>query len=179
MSVVAVFVGMPGSGKTTAGRIMARSLGVPFRDSDALIEETAGRTIPEIFSADGEPGFRTIEARVIQDALENFHGVLSLGGGAVLTESTRVALKDHPVVLIDVEKDELVRRITKSKTVRPLLAGDPAGRIAELKAQREPLYREVASHTVTSSAEPVTQVVRAVLDELGFTEVEVNTGAAE
>lgn len=80
MSVVAVFVGMPGSGKTTAGRIMARSLNVPFRDSDALIEETAGRTIPEIFSADGEPGFRTIEAQVIQDALENFHGVLSLGG---------------------------------------------------------------------------------------------------
>ncbi len=179
MSVVAVFVGMPGSGKTTAGRIMARSLNVPFRDSDALIEETAGRTIPEIFSADGEPGFRTIEAQVIQDALENFHGVLSLGGGAVLTESTREALKEHPVVLIDVEKEELVRRVTKSKTVRPLLARDPAGRIAELKTQREPLYREVARHTVTSSAEPVTQVVRAVLDELGFTEVEVNTGAAE
>lgn len=80
MSVVAVFVGMPGSGKTTAGRIMARSLDLPFRDSDALIEETEGRTIPEIFTDDGESGFRVIEARVIQDALENFHGVLSLGG---------------------------------------------------------------------------------------------------
>lgn len=83
------------------------------------------------------------------------------------------------MVLIDVETDELVRRVTKSKTVRPLLAGDPAGRITELKAQREPLYREVARHTVSSSAEPVSHVVRAVLDELGFTDIQVNTGAAE
>lgn len=79
--------------QTTAGRIMARSLDLPFRDSDALIEETEGVQFREIFTDDGESGFRVIEARVIQDALENFHGVLSLGGGAVLTESTRHALR--------------------------------------------------------------------------------------
>ncbi len=181
MSVVAVFVGMPGSGKTTVGRIIARSLGIDFQDSDALIEKREDRSIPEIFASDGEPGFRTIEAEVIQDALENYDGILSLGGGAVLTESTRSALLNHPVVLIDVDGKELVRRVTRSSTVRPLLVGDPAGKIAELRAQREPLYREVARHTVTSNEQPVANVARVVLDVLGHPEVAVITasGAAE
>ena len=181
MSVVAVFVGMPGSGKTTVGRLVARHLGIEFQDSDAMIEQSEGRSIPEIFAADGESGFRAIEAAVIQDALENYDGILSLGGGAVLTESTRRALREHPVVLIDVETEELIRRVTNSSTVRPLLVEDPARRIAELRAQREPLYREVARHAISSDEQPVHNVVRLALDVLGYPQTQLGTatGAAE
>ncbi len=181
MSVVAVFVGMPGSGKTTVGRLVARSLGVEFQDSDALIEKIERRSIPEIFASDGESGFRAIEARVIQNALENYHGVLSLGGGAILTESTRQALREHPVVLIDVDSEELIRRVTNSSTIRPLLLEDPEGKIAQLRAQREHLYREVARHTTSSDDAPVSNVVRAVLDLLGYgnTALNAEAGGAE
>lgn len=173
MSVAAVFVGMPGSGKTTVGRIVAHSLTIPFADSDHLIEEQTGRSIPDIFAEDGEAGFRQIEAAVIADALVSFDGVLSLGGGAVLTESTRQALADYPVFLIDVDRAELLRRVTHSATVRPLLQADPEGGIARLAEQREPLYRAVASHTVLSDARPATNVARTVLDLLGATDVAV------
>ncbi|MDN6487171.1 MAG: shikimate kinase [Ancrocorticia populi] len=166
MSVKAVFVGMPGSGKSTVGRNVARQLGTEFRDSDALIEETTGRTIPQIFEDGGESGFRDIEAAVIQEALDGYDGVLSLGGGAVLTESTRAALKGHPVFLIDVAPEELLRRVTKSRTVRPLLVDDPELRLRELREQREHLYREVARHTVSSDETPVAGVVAAVLEVL-------------
>ncbi|MCF2706451.1 shikimate kinase [Arcanobacterium haemolyticum] len=173
MSVRGVFVGMPGSGKTTVGRAVALSLDVPFRDSDALIEETTGRTIPDIFAEDGEQEFRRIEAEVIATALVEFDGILSLGGGAVLTESTRRILRDHPVILIDVEHDELLRRVSRSHTVRPLLATDPSAKLAELKRDREPFYREVARHTVSSDDGPVERVVAAVLTVLGYAEIPV------
>lgn len=166
MSVKAVFVGMPGSGKSTVGRLVAGELGIEFRDSDELIEEKMGRTIPQIIEDDGEAGFRRIEAEVIQDALQDYDGILSLGGGAILTESTRVALKDRPVFLIDVAPAELLRRVQKSHTRRPLLADNPEQRLEELRQAREHLYREVARYTVTSNDLPVAGVVRTVLEEL-------------
>ena len=176
MSVKAVFVGMPGSGKTTVGRLVAQSLGVEFADSDELIERTAGRTVPEIFADSGERGFRKIEAEVIATALEDFDGVLSLGGGAILTESTLGVLLGHPVFLIDVREEELVRRLVHSSTVRPLVQHDPVRQVAELHAARGSLYRQVATHTVASDSGPVVGVVRRVLDLMGHPEVVAATG---
>lgn len=166
MSVTAVFVGMPGSGKSTVGRFVAERLGVEFRDSDALIEEETGRSAAQIIRDDGEDSFRRIEARVIQRALEGFEGVLSLGGGAILAESTRQALTGHPVFFIEVEHEELVRRVVKSHTVRPLVADNPRVRLEDLRTTREPLYREVARYTVVSNELPVQGVVNRVLEEL-------------
>ncbi len=163
MSVRAVFVGMPGSGKSTVGRGLAARLGVPFRDSDTLIEEVTGCTIPHIFASEGEAAFRRIEAKVIAEALDGFEGVLSLGGGAVLTASTRNLLRNHPVVLIDVEFEELLARVTNSRTVRPLLAEDPRGTLERLHVERSPLYAQVARYTVVSDSSPASRVVERVL----------------
>lgn len=176
MSVQAVFIGMPGAGKTTVGKQVAQALGVAFRDSDDLIEEREGRSIPEIFESVGESGFRAIEAEVIRDALEDFDGVLSLGGGAVVTAATRDILQDYPVFLIDVDNEELVRRLTSSSIVRPLVAQDPSGRVATLRREREDLYRRSARYTVYSDGRPARRVARqvlAILDNIPHIVVEV------
>ncbi|MCI1895821.1 MAG: shikimate kinase [Ancrocorticia sp.] len=179
MSVVAVMMGMPGSGKTTVGTLVAQSLALPFADSDKLIEEHTQRTIPDIFASDGERGFRALEARVIADALEHFDGVLSLGGGAITHSGTRELLRQHPVFMIEVPYAELVRRIRKSSTVRPLLAEHPEEAIARLLEQRAPLYREAARYVVSSTQAPVQNVARQVLDLLGFRDVPVINMKAE
>ena len=161
MSAKAVFIGMPGAGKSKVGRL------VDFQDSDDLIVQAEGRSIASIFSDEGETRFREIEAEVVSRALLDFDGVLSLGGGAILAESTRKALREHPVVLIDVDDAELVRRAKQSSVVRPLLAGDPAARMAALRSERDAWYREAARHTVTSDDGPVQRVVAEVLRLLG------------
>ena len=164
MSVKAVFIGMPGSGKTTVGRLVAAALACQVADSDDLVVQREGRTVPEIFASEGEEGFRAVEAACIAEALHGFDGVLSLGGGAVLAESTRAALAGHPVVFIHVAHGELVRRISGSPTPRPLLEGDPEGRLAALWRERHDIYRRCARYTVEG---PAWRVARRVLDLLG------------
>ena len=93
--------------------------------------------------------------------------MLSLGGGAVLAESTRAALAGHPVVFIHVAHGELVRRISGSPTPRPLLEGDPEGRLAALWRERHDIYRRCARYTVESNEGPAWRVARRVLDLLG------------
>ncbi|EPD26588.1 shikimate kinase [Actinotignum schaalii] len=167
MSVRAVLVGMPGVGKSTVGKLLAKDLQLPFADSDALIVSETGQSIPEIFQTVGEEGFRRLEADIIARTLANFDGVLSLGGGAILSGATRQALRGYPVVLIEARMDILVRRITGSRTRRPLLEDNPAARLRELDRERTPLYRDVASVTVTSdggSPHRVVRRIRAALD---------------
>ncbi len=132
----AILIGLPGVGKSTVGARLAQRLSVPFADSDRLITERTGREVAEIFSADGEAGFRELEAASIAAALVDFDGVLALGGGAVTTGSVRQALAGAgvPVVLLTASEPELLRRIGRSQH-RPLLAGDPAGRLAELASR--------------------------------------------
>jgi shikimate kinase len=97
---VAVVVGPPGAGKTTVGQAVADLLDVPFADTDAMIEATAGKPIPEIFFDDGEAAFRAMEVDAIASSLTSFAGVLALGGGAILDEGTRAALAEHTVVFL-------------------------------------------------------------------------------
>ncbi|HTJ39711.1 MAG TPA: shikimate kinase [Dactylosporangium sp.] len=154
MSPRAVIVGAPGAGKTTVGELLAARLGVPFRDADAVIEERAGKPIPEIFFDEGEEHFRALETAALVAELAGFDGVLALGGGAVLAEENRKALAGHTVVYLAVEFADAVSRVGLGAG-RPLLAINPRATLKHLLDQRRPLYEAVATITVsTDGREP-------------------------
>lgn len=142
-----VLIGPPASGKTKIGRELSRTLGEPFVDTDSLITQRWG-PIPEIFAEHGEPWFREKEAEVIEQALTE-PGVLSLGGGAVITESTRVALRGHPVALLMISEEAVSHRVADS-TKRPLLT-DGVESWKRLVEGRMPWYRECAEVEVDVS----------------------------
>jgi shikimate kinase len=164
----AVLVGLPGAGKSSVGVRLAARLTVPFADSDLLISERAGRGVAEIFATGGEPEFRRLEAAVVLEALAGFGGVLALGGGAVTTEQVRSGLVQArvPVVLLTAAAPELLRRLGRSANPRPLLAGDPAGRLATLTAERAELYSQVCTLTVDTAGRSVNTVTELILREL-------------
>ena len=147
MAPVAVLVGPMGAGKTTIGQAVAAELGVPFADTDAIIEDRAGKPIPEIFVDDGEAAFRALEREVVAASLETFGGVLALGGGAILDEGTRKLLTTHTVVFLSVELTDALKRVGLGAG-RPLLAINPRATLKYLLEQRRPLYAEVATHTI-------------------------------
>ena len=154
MAPLAVVVGAPGAGKTTIGEAVSALLGVPFADSDAIIEAKAGKPIPEIFFDDGEDAFRALERETIAEALADFDGILALGGGAILHDGTRELLKGHTVVYLSVELADAVKRVGLGAG-RPLLAINPRATLKYLLDQRRPLYAEVATYTVvTDGREP-------------------------
>jgi shikimate kinase len=174
VSPVAVLVGPPGAGKTTVGTLLAERLGVPFADSDALVEATAGRAISDIFLTDGEPVFRALERDAVAAALADHDGVLALGGGAVMTEAVRDLLDGHPVVFLGVGLAVGVRRVGLS-TARPLLAGvNPRATFSALLQERLPVYRSVARHEIATDNVSPDDVVDAVLAAL---RAEVGDGA--
>jgi shikimate kinase len=145
-----VLVGPPGAGKTTVGRLLAASLGVGFRDTDADVEAAAGKEIPDIFFSDGEPAFRALERAAVAEALRTHDGVLALGGGAVGDPDTRHDLRGLRVVLLTVALHDATKRVGWGPG-RPMLDLNPRARLAELMAARRPLYDEVATHTVDTS----------------------------
>ncbi|WP_152312644.1 shikimate kinase AroK, partial [Mycobacterium tuberculosis] len=110
MAPKAVLVGLPGSGKSTIGRRLAKALGVGLLDTDVAIEQRTGRSIADIFATDGEQEFRRIEEDVVRAALADHDGVLSLGGGAVTSPGVRAALAGHTVVYLEISAAEGVRR---------------------------------------------------------------------
>jgi shikimate kinase len=174
VSPVAVLVGPPGAGKTTVGTLLAERLGVPFADSDALVEATAGRAISDIFLTDGEPVFRALERDAVAAALADHDGVLALGGGAVMTEGVREVLDGHPVVFLGVGLAVGVRRVGLS-TARPLLAGvNPRATFSALLQERLPVYRSVARHEIATDNVSPDDVVDAILAAL---RAEVGDGA--
>jgi shikimate kinase len=166
MAPKAVLVGLPGSGKSTIGRRLAKALGVRLLDSDVAIEQQTGRTIADIFATDGEQEFRRIEEGVIRAALVEHDGVLSLGGGAVTSPGVREALAGHTVIYLEINANEGVRR-TGGNTVRPLLAGpDRADKFRALMATRVPLYRRVATMRVDTNRRNPGAVVRYIVSRL-------------
>ena len=160
-------IGMPGGGKSTVGRQLARRLGVDFIDTDAVIEQRAGISIPELFARDGEPAFRAIETDVLQTVARERHGVLATGGGIVLAPANRETLRRlSTVVYLKATPRELVRRVRVDGR-RPLLTGqDPLVRLRQLYAQRDPLYRETAHFVIETGRPSVTSLVNIVLMQL-------------
>ena len=166
MAPKAVLVGLPGSGKSTIGRRLAKALDVKMLDTDAAIEQQTGRRIADIFATDGEKEFRRIEEDVVRAALAEHNGILSLGGGAVTSPGVRAALAGHTVVFLEISAAEGVRR-TGGNTVRPLLAGpDRAEKFRALMSERIPLYRQVATIRVNTNRRHPGAVVRYIAARL-------------
>ena len=159
---VVVLVGPPGAGKTTVGTAVAARLGVGFRDTDADVEQAAGKTVAEVFIDDGEQAFRDLERAAVASALEAHDGVLSLGGGAVLAEPTRALLAGHVVVLLDVDLPSAATRVGFGQG-RPLIGLNPRAQLRTLLDERRPLYAAVATHVVDTSGRTPDDVVVDVL----------------
>ena len=156
-----VLVGAPGSGKSTIGARVAARLGLAFTDVDAVIEQRAGKPVVEIFADDGEETFRRIEEAITAELLAR-PGVLSLGGGAVLSAATRQALRGHHVVWLQVSAANAARRVGLNEA-RPLLLGNVRGTLIRLLAERTPLYAEVATEVVSTDDSRPAAVVQQVL----------------
>ncbi|HVM54230.1 MAG TPA: shikimate kinase [Acidimicrobiales bacterium] len=161
-----VLVGMMGAGKTTVGRRLARRLGRPFIDSDLQVEARTGRTVREIFEADGEPAFRSLETEALAEALATSSPcVIAAAGGTVLSEINRERMRSGATVIwLRADPAELAERV-RSGVHRPLLADDPAAVLRDLEAERRTLYEAVADHVVdTSGRDP--DAVLADLEQL-------------
>ena len=163
---VLVLVGPPASGKTTVGTGVAELLGVPFRDTDADIEDTAGTSVADLFVQQGEAHFRALEEQAVARALAGHLGVLALGGGAVTSAATRELLVAHgraggTVVWLDVDLTTAVRRVGLSRD-RPILGVNPRAMLRQMLEARAPLYGEVATHTVTTGGRAPGDVIAEV-----------------
>ncbi len=161
-----VLVGPPGAGKTTVGRLVAGKLGLAFRDTDADVEEAAGKPISDIFIEDGEHAFRELERSAVVTALSEHDGVLALGGGAVTTEKIRDLLRGHSVVYLDVSLADAAARVGLNRE-RPLLVGNPRAQLRRLLDARRPLYEEVATVTVDTSQRSPDDVAAEVVLHAG------------
>jgi shikimate kinase len=156
---VLVLVGPPASGKTTVGTAVAELLGVPFRDTDADVEDVAGTSVADLFVQEGEAHFRALEEQAVARAMAEHEGVLALGGGAVTSATTRGLLvgcgrDGGTVVWLDVDLASAARRVGLSRD-RPILGVNPRAMLRTMLEARAPLYDEVATATVrTTGREP-------------------------
>jgi shikimate kinase len=165
-----VLVGPPGAGKSTVGRSLAARLGVHLRDTDADVEQTAGKPIREIFVDDGEPHFRTLERAAVARALAEHDGVLALGGGAVMDPLTEADLVEYAarggvVVFLDVSLAHASPRVGFNQA-RPLLVGNPRAQWQALMERRRPVYERVSTLAVSTDGRTAAQVARTIAESL-------------
>ncbi|MDD2661217.1 MAG: shikimate kinase AroK [Methylococcales bacterium] len=159
-------VGLMGAGKTTIGRQLAKSLTVPFYDSDKAIEESTGVDIPTIFEFEGEEGFRDREQKMIKQLTQLKGIVLATGGGAILREENRRLLKENGfIVYLQCSVERILER-TRRDTQRPLLKSEnPKERIETLFAEREHLYLSCADFSIDTGVMQSKAVVSHILEE--------------
>ena len=159
-------IGMMGSGKTSTGRPLAKRLGYGFVDADAVIEQVANCTIPEIFERYGEEGFRLIESQVLNAISQRHSLVVATGGGVVTKPENWGQLHSGIVVWLDVDRPQLIERLRGDATQRPLLQQpDPEAALDILLLQRRPLYDE-ADLTVVIQDETPDDVADGILQLL-------------
>ncbi|RYY90543.1 MAG: shikimate kinase [Comamonadaceae bacterium] len=163
-------VGLPGAGKSAVGRRLAERLELPFVDSDHVIEQRLGGSIREFFEREGEEAFRDLEQQVIGELAGATLGILATGGGAVLRQANRDALRAGccHVIYLRSSPDDLYRRLRHDRK-RPLLqVADPLARLRELHEARDPLYRATAHETVDTGRPSISTLIETILARLGW-----------
>lgn len=165
--ILIALIGLPGSGKSSVGRQLARRLQLPFVDSDHVIEQRLGCSIREYFDREGEAPFRDLEQQVIDDLTRTHPGVLSTGGGSVLRQANREHLHQRGhVIYLRSSPDEISRRL-RHDVSRPLLqVNDPLQRLRDLYAERDPLYRETAHFVIETGRPSVATLVNMIVMQL-------------
>lgn len=157
-----VLIGFMGAGKSTVGRIVADLLGVPFIDSDVLIEQREGMSIRSMFDTYGEPHFRAVERAVVTELLGDDRAVLALGGGAALDPAIRAMLVSHTVVYLQVPYRQALDRVRDDR-YRPLLR--TAG-VRELYDTRLPVYESVATIRIDTGRRRPDDIAREIVSAL-------------
>ncbi|MEY4976297.1 MAG: hypothetical protein RIQ97_1492 [Pseudomonadota bacterium] len=162
-----ILVGMPGSGKTTLGRLLSRRLGMPFADVDHAIEERLGCSVREYFDRAGEQAFRDLEQQTVDELTRRPAGVISTGGGSVLRPVNRQMLRERGrVFYLRASPEDLYRRL-RHDTTRPLLqVADPMARLRSLFKERDALYREAAHHVLDTNRPSVSHLLGRIMMQL-------------
>ena len=152
-----------GSGKSSVGRILSSLTGFALVDTDTLVAQEAGQSIPAIFKQHGEEYFRALETKVLQSLVGRIGLIVATGGGVIIAEENRKLLAQiGPVVWLDASTEQLFQRVKNSK--RPLLqTDDPRRTVEDLYRAREPLYREAAAIRIDSGNLTHRQTAEAVL----------------
>jgi len=170
MNKSVILIGPPGAGKSTIGKQLARTLNCSFTDTDELIEAQTGSTISQIFIDQGEPRFRELEVEVVLKAVAEIDGVLSLGGGAPLSQPAQDLLQSisTPVIFLDVSLATAAPRVGFNRD-RPLLLNNPRAAWQTLMEQRRPIYESVATHIVAVDGLTPREVAGKISEILGET----------
>ncbi|MFD2612870.1 shikimate kinase [Paenibacillus gansuensis] len=162
-----VLIGFMGTGKSTVGQLLAEKLEWTFIDSDAALVSREGRSIPDIFSSDGEAYFRNAESRALADILSRNRQVVATGGGAVLREENRQLMKGQGMVVALTATAEAIIERVRQDTNRPLLQGDVEERVTSLLVERQPAYRfaDVTIDTTDLSAVSIVEMIAGLIEQ--------------
>ena len=171
-----ILIGPPGSGKSTIGKMLAKTLGVAFTDTDSLIEDEEGTSIAQIFIDRGEPWFREVESRVVIREIANLSGVLSLGGGAPLSELAQDAIRKAKaeVIYLDISLAAAAPRVGFNRD-RPLLLNNPRAAWQELMEKRRPIYLSLATKVIKVDELSQKEIVDQIVNDLRADEDRVST----
>ncbi len=162
-----LLIGPPGAGKSTVGKALAKVLGIQFVDTDKLIEKETGKSITDIFVVDGEPHFRALELETLKSVLTLETGVISLGGGAPISDEAQRVIKNSNshTLFLDVSLAIAAPRVGFNRD-RPLLLGNPRAQWQALSDKRRPIYEMLADDCIKVDDMSIDQVVAKIKEKL-------------